>query len=49
VTEYLGHLPAAGERTMVGTFEFTVEQVSGHAVESVVARRVSVEPEEQVE
>jgi putative hemolysin len=49
VTEYLGHLPAAGERTMAGAFEFTVEQMSGHAIESVVARRVAVEPEEQVE
>jgi putative hemolysin len=49
VTEYLGHLPAPGERTQAGTFEFTVERVAGHAVESVIARRVAPEPEEHVE
>ena len=49
VTEYLGHLPAAGERVTAGAFEFTVEGVAGHAVETVISRRVAAEPEEQVE
>ena len=46
VAEYLGHLPAPGERTTAGAFELTVERIAGHAVESVVARRIAEEPEE---
>jgi putative hemolysin len=46
VTEYLGHLPAAGEQAIVGAYELTVERVAGYAVESVIARRVAEEPEE---
>ncbi|MGH9346868.1 MAG: hemolysin family protein [Vicinamibacterales bacterium] len=49
VTEYLGHLPATGERAMARTFELTVESVAGHAVASVIARRIADEPEEHEE
>ena len=46
VTEQLGHLPAAGELAFAGVFEFNVESVVGHAVETVIARRIAEEPEE---
>ena len=49
VTEYLGHLPAVGERTTIGAFDVAVERVAGRAVESVVARRIADEPEEHEE
>jgi putative hemolysin len=49
VTEHLGHLPVQGEQTTAGAFEFTVEQVVGHAVESVLARRIAAEAEEHEE
>lgn len=49
VTEYLGHLPAPGETAMAGTFEFAVERVAGHAIETVIARRIADEPEEHEE
>jgi putative hemolysin len=49
VTEYLGHLPAAGEQTAAGAFEFTVNRVAGHAIETVIARRIATEPEEHDE
>jgi putative hemolysin len=49
VTEYLGHLPAAGEQAVAGAFEFTVERVAGHAVETVVGRRIADEPEDHEE
>ena len=45
VMEYLGHLPAPGEHTTAGAFEFVVERVAGHAIESVLARRIAAEPE----
>ena len=44
VVEYLGHLPKAGEAAVIGTFEFLVERVAGHAIESVLARRIVDEP-----
>jgi Mg2+/Co2+ transporter CorC len=37
----LGHLPAAGECVRLGEFELTVERVAGHAVATVIARRVA--------
>jgi putative hemolysin len=49
VMEYLGHLPAVGERTIAGAFEFAVERVAGHTIEAVVARRVAAEPQEHSE
>jgi putative hemolysin len=49
VTEHLGHLPAAGEHAVAGAFELTVERVAGHAVESVIARRIADEPEDHEE
>jgi putative hemolysin len=45
VTEHLGHLPAAGENVTIGSFQFTVERVMGHAVDTVVACRTAEEPE----
>jgi CBS domain containing-hemolysin-like protein len=45
VTEYLGHLPVAGETVAAAAFEFTVEQVQGHAVETAIARRIAQEPQ----
>ena len=41
VTEALGHLPAPGERVVVGQHEFEVETVEGRALESVLARRIA--------
>jgi putative hemolysin len=49
VTEYLGHLPVEGEQVTAGTFEFTVESVSGHAIGTVLARRIAEEPREREE
>jgi CBS domain containing-hemolysin-like protein len=50
VTEHLGHLPVPGEKVAIGSFEFTVERVKGHAVDSVVACRfVEEEPQEDEE
>lgn len=46
VTEELGHLPAPGERVVAGGYEFEVERVADRAVESVLARRIGPEPEE---
>ncbi len=46
VMEYLGHLPAPGEQATIGAFEFTVERVAGHAIETVIAQRVADEPAE---
>lgn len=46
VTEHLGHLPAVGEQTSLGSYELTVERLAGHAVEAVVARRLFDEPRE---
>ena len=46
VTEALGHLPAPGDRAVLGHYEFEVERVANRAVESVLARRVGPEPED---
>ncbi len=40
LVEALGHLPAPGEHVTVGEYTFTVERVSGHAVETIMAVRV---------
>jgi putative hemolysin len=42
VTEALGHLPLAGERTTIDGVEVEVERVARHAVLSVLARPVAV-------
>jgi magnesium and cobalt transporter len=49
VTAALGHLPLAGETVVIGDYEFEVEQVAEHAVESVMARRVVPEPPEDAD
>jgi CBS domain containing-hemolysin-like protein len=46
VTEALGHLPAPGETVQIGEYEFEVERVAGHALQSVVARRVAPKGDE---
>jgi putative hemolysin len=46
VTAALGHLPAPGERTTVGEFEFEVEHVVDRAVVSVLAHRLAPPPAE---
>ena len=46
VTAALGHLPAPGETTTVGDYEFEVERVADRAIESVLAKRVTPEPVE---
>jgi CBS domain containing-hemolysin-like protein len=43
VTEALGHLPVTGERVTIGDYELVVERVAGHALTSVLARRVRAE------
>ena len=43
VTAALGHLPVPGERATVGNYEFEVERVASHAVDSALARRVREE------
>jgi putative hemolysin len=45
VTEALGHLPAPGEVVTIGPYEFEVERMADRAVESVIVRRVVVEPD----
>ena len=40
VTTALGHLPVPGERATIGSYEFEVERVANHALDSVLARRV---------
>jgi putative hemolysin len=47
VTAELGHLPVVGELVNVGNVEFSVERVAGRAVESVIARRMVQEGEEE--
>lgn len=49
VTEHLGHLPAPGETTTIGSYEFVIEGVSGHAVDSVIANRTAAESREDGE
>ena len=46
VTASLGRLPAPGDRTTVGEYEFDVERVADRAVDSVLARRVVAEEAE---
>jgi CBS domain containing-hemolysin-like protein len=41
VTAELGHLPHAGERVVIGSYEFQVERVVGRALASVLATRVT--------
>ena len=43
VTSELGHLPAPAETVTLGDVELTVERVAGHAVETVLARRMERE------
>jgi putative hemolysin len=40
VTAALGHLPLAGEKVVIGEYDFEVERVAERAVESVLARRI---------
>ena len=49
VTEGLGHLPAPGERTAIGDYEFAVERVAAKTVEWVTATRVAKPASEQEE
>ena len=42
----LGHLPAPGDRTTVGEYEFEVERVADRALDSVLAQRVATEDTE---
>ena len=47
VVAELGHLPAAGESVRLGDFELMVERIAGHAVETVIARRIAEVTEDQ--
>ena len=49
ITAALGHLPAPGETTRIGDYEFEVERVADRAVESVIARRVRSDDDEAEE
>ena len=49
VTEALGHIPIAGETVTIGDVELEVEQVSGRALTSVVARPRRLEAQEDRE
>jgi putative hemolysin len=49
VTSGLGHLPTVGETVTIGDYEFEVERAAERAIESVLARRVTPEPEEPAE
>jgi putative hemolysin len=49
VIEALGHLPAPGEMTTVGNYEFEVERVAQRALTSVIARRVRTPEVEEAE
>jgi CBS domain containing-hemolysin-like protein len=44
VTAALGHLPATGDKVVIGDHELEVERVAERAVDSVLARRVATEP-----
>jgi CBS domain containing-hemolysin-like protein len=46
VSEALGHIPTAGETVTIGEVELEVEQLSGMAVTSVLARRLRPAPKE---
>lgn len=41
ITAALGHLPVPGERVAIGDYEFEVERMANHAVESALARRLT--------
>ena len=41
VTTAFGHLPATGEQVIVGDYEFSVERVAGHAIDSLIAERLA--------
>lgn len=43
VTAALGHLPVPGERAIIGSYEFEVERVANHALDSTLARRIDTE------
>jgi putative hemolysin len=49
VTGALGHLPVSGECATIGDYDFEVERVADRAVESVLARRVAPQPDEDEE
>jgi len=49
VTAALGHLPVPGERATVGSYEFEVERVASHALDSALARRIVQEESEAEE
>lgn len=46
VIEALGHIPAPGELVLIGPHEYEVERVADRAVDSVIVKRVVVEPDE---
>jgi hypothetical protein len=43
VVSQLGHLPSADERVTLDGVELIVERVAGHAIETVIARRMEQE------
>jgi putative hemolysin len=45
VTAALGHMPVQGEKVTIADYEFEIEQVKERAVHSVLARRITPEPE----
>jgi CBS domain containing-hemolysin-like protein len=47
VIEELGHLPIPGESVRLRQFELTVERVEGHAVATVLARRIAEAADDQ--
>ncbi len=47
VTAALGHLPLAGEKAVIGDYEFEVERVAERAIETVLARRTVLRPEDE--
>jgi CBS domain containing-hemolysin-like protein len=47
VTEALGHIPFPGDSVTIGDYEFVVERVANRAVESVIARRLTPERDEE--
>jgi len=48
ITEALGHIPVAGETVTLGNFEFTVERVADRMPQSLLARRISEAPAEEM-
>jgi len=47
VIEELGHLPVPGESVRLRDFELTVERIEGHAIATVLARRLAEAAESQ--